>query len=99
MGGAPWQFKKFADASSKAWFTRKWQDKVFGGFTLSLIHILSDQHDSAPGSLCNVSQTAEYWAHLVCSVHVHILSLIHILFAASALYGPLAYKADNREKK
>ena len=24
MGGAPWQFKKFADASSKAWFTRKW---------------------------------------------------------------------------
>ncbi|MEE1707480.1 flavodoxin family protein, partial [Pseudomonas aeruginosa] len=35
MGGAPWQFKKFADASSKAWFTRKWQDKVFGGFTNS----------------------------------------------------------------
>ena len=27
---------------------------------------------SAPGSLCNVSQTAEYRAHLVCSVHVHI---------------------------
>lgn len=35
MGGAPWQFKKFADAISKAWFTRKWQDKVFGGFTNS----------------------------------------------------------------
>lgn len=35
MGGAPWQFKKFADSSSKAWFTRKWQDKVFGGFTNS----------------------------------------------------------------
>ena len=33
---------------------------------------VSDQHDSAPGSLCNVSQTAEYRAHLVCSVHVHI---------------------------
>lgn len=27
MGSAPWQFKKFADASSKAWFTRAWQDK------------------------------------------------------------------------
>lgn len=26
---------KFADASSKAWFTRQWQDKVFGGFTNS----------------------------------------------------------------
>lgn len=35
MGGVPWQFKKFADASSKAWFTRAWQDKVFGGFTVS----------------------------------------------------------------
>ena len=35
MGGASWQFKKFADASSKVWFTRSWQDKVFGGFTNS----------------------------------------------------------------
>lgn len=35
MGTPSWQFKKFADASSKAWFTRAWQDKVFGGFTIS----------------------------------------------------------------
>ncbi|MDA8453409.1 flavodoxin family protein [Acidovorax sp. GBBC 3334] len=35
MGGPSWQFKKFADASSKAWFGRAWQDKVFGGFTNS----------------------------------------------------------------
>ena len=35
MGGPAWQFKKFADASSKAWFSRAWQDKVFGGFTNS----------------------------------------------------------------
>ena len=35
MGSAPWQFKKFADATSKAWFTRGWQDKVFAGFTNS----------------------------------------------------------------
>jgi len=35
MGGPSWQFKKFADASSKAWFTRGWQDKVFAGFTNS----------------------------------------------------------------
>ena len=35
MGGPSWQFKKFADASSKAWFNRAWQDKVFGGFTNS----------------------------------------------------------------
>ncbi|AXL50151.1 NADPH-dependent FMN reductase [Paraburkholderia caffeinilytica] len=35
MGSVPWQFKKFADATSKKWFTREWQDKVFGGFTNS----------------------------------------------------------------
>lgn len=35
MGSVTWQFKKFADASSKAWFTQKWKDKVFGGFTNS----------------------------------------------------------------
>ncbi|GAA6140706.1 flavodoxin family protein [Hydrogenophaga sp. 5NK40-0174] len=35
MGGPSWQFKKFADASSKAWFTRAWQDKLFAGFSVS----------------------------------------------------------------
>lgn len=35
MGGPSWQFKKFADASSKPWFAQQWKDKVFGGFTNS----------------------------------------------------------------
>ena len=35
MGGPSAKFKEFADASSKAWFTRAWQDKVAGGFTNS----------------------------------------------------------------
>jgi len=35
MGRPSWQFKKFADASSKAWFTHAWKDKVFAGFTNS----------------------------------------------------------------
>ena len=35
MGGPSWQFKKFADASSKIWFEAGWKDKVFGGFTNS----------------------------------------------------------------
>lgn len=35
MGMASWQFKKFADASSKAWFSQQWKDKVFAGFTNS----------------------------------------------------------------
>lgn len=35
MGGPAWQFKKFADASSKAWFTQQWKDKLAAGFTNS----------------------------------------------------------------
>jgi NAD(P)H dehydrogenase (quinone) len=35
MGGASWQFKKFADASSKPWFGQAWKDKMFAGFTNS----------------------------------------------------------------
>ena len=35
MGAPSWQFKKFADASSKAWFEDKWKNKLFGGFTNS----------------------------------------------------------------
>jgi NAD(P)H dehydrogenase (quinone) len=35
MGSVSWQFKKFADASSKPWFGQQWKDKIFGGFTNS----------------------------------------------------------------
>jgi NAD(P)H dehydrogenase (quinone) len=35
MGGPSWQFKKFADASSKAWFGQAWKDKIGAGFTNS----------------------------------------------------------------
>lgn len=35
MGGPAWQFKKFADASSKPWFTSAWKDKIAAGFTNS----------------------------------------------------------------
>ncbi|MFO1243960.1 MAG: flavodoxin family protein [Ramlibacter sp.] len=35
MGTVSWQFKKFADASSKQWFGQQWKDKVFAGFTNS----------------------------------------------------------------
>ena len=35
MGSVSWQFKKFADASSKVWFTQGWKDKLFAGFTNS----------------------------------------------------------------
>ena len=35
MGSVSWQFKKFADASSKLWFAQKWKDKLAAGFTNS----------------------------------------------------------------
>ena len=35
MGSVSWQFKKFADASSKAWFTQGWKNKLAAGFTNS----------------------------------------------------------------
>ena len=35
MGTVSWQFKKFADATSKQWMSRAWKDKVAGGFTIS----------------------------------------------------------------
>ena len=56
MGTVSWQFKKFADASSKPWFTQVWKNKLAAGFTnsatlngdkLSTLHYLftlSQQH-------------------------------------------------------
>lgn len=35
MGSVSWQFKKFADASSKPWFSQIWKDKIAAGFTNS----------------------------------------------------------------
>jgi multimeric flavodoxin WrbA len=56
MGGPSWQFKRFADASSKPWFGQQWKNKLAAGFTnsasmngdkLSTLHYLftlSQQH-------------------------------------------------------
>ena len=56
MGSVSWQFKKFADASSKIWFRQGWRNKLAAGFTnsaslngdkLSTLHYfftLSQQH-------------------------------------------------------
>jgi NAD(P)H dehydrogenase (quinone) len=35
MGTVSWQFKKFADATSKYWVSQAWKNKIFGGFTNS----------------------------------------------------------------
>jgi multimeric flavodoxin WrbA len=35
MGSVSWQFKKFADASSKPWYMKTWRNKLAAGFTNS----------------------------------------------------------------
>ena len=35
MANVSWQFKKFADASSKQWYVQAWKDKLAAGFTNS----------------------------------------------------------------
>ena len=35
MGNVSWQFKKFADASSRPWYAQAWKDKIAAGFTNS----------------------------------------------------------------
>ncbi len=35
MGTVSWQFKKFADSSSKPWFIQAWKNKLAAGFTNS----------------------------------------------------------------
>jgi len=35
MGSVSWQFKKFADASSRPWYAQQWKDKIAAGFTCS----------------------------------------------------------------
>ena len=45
MGTVSWQFKKFADASSKPWVARAWQDKIAAGFTNSA-SINGDKHST-----------------------------------------------------
>ena len=45
MGNVSWQFKKFADASSKPWYTQDWKNKLFAGFTNSS-NINGDKHST-----------------------------------------------------
>ena len=45
MGSVSWQFKKFADASSKPWFSQSWKDKIFAGFTNSA-NLTGDKHST-----------------------------------------------------
>jgi multimeric flavodoxin WrbA len=60
MGMTSWQFKKFADASSKAWFAQKWKDKVFGGFTNSAT-MNGDKHSTLHYLMTLAMQHSGVW--------------------------------------
>lgn len=63
MGGPAWQFKKFADQSSKKWFTRAWQDKLAGGFTTSASQV-GDKGQTMNYLQTLASQHGQIWVSL-----------------------------------
>lgn len=60
MGTVTWQFKKFADASSKIWFTQGWKNKIFGGFTKSA-SMNGDKHATIHNFITLAMQHSGIW--------------------------------------
>lgn len=60
MGSVSWQFKKFADASSKAWFTQQWKDKLAAGFTNSA-SMNGDKHSTLHYLMTLAMQHSMLW--------------------------------------
>ncbi len=60
MGSVSWQFKKFADASSKPWFGQAWKDKLFAGFTNSA-SINGDKHSTLHYFITLAMQQGGVW--------------------------------------
>ena len=60
MGTVTWQFKKFADATSKAWFTQQWKDKIFAGFTNSA-SMNGDKHSTLHYFITLAMQHSGIW--------------------------------------
>jgi multimeric flavodoxin WrbA len=61
MGSVSWQFKKFADASSKAWFGQAWKNKLFAGFTNSA-SMNGDKHSTLHYFITLAMQHGGLWA-------------------------------------
>lgn len=60
MGTVSWQFKKFADATSKPWFSQQWKDKIFGGFTNSAT-MNGDKHSTIHYFITLAMQHSGIW--------------------------------------
>ena len=61
MGSVSWQFKKFADASSRPWYTQDWKDKIFGGFTNSA-NVNGDKHSTLHYFMTLAMQNGGVWS-------------------------------------
>lgn len=60
MGSVSWQFKKFADASSKPWFGQAWKDKIAAGFTNSA-SMNGDKHSTLHYMITLAMQHGMLW--------------------------------------
>ncbi|MCB1735194.1 MAG: flavodoxin family protein [Gammaproteobacteria bacterium] len=60
MGMASWQFKKFADTSSKRWAAQDWKDKVAAGFTNSAT-MNGDKHSTLHFMITLAMQHSMLW--------------------------------------
>ena len=60
MGMASWQFKKFADASSKRWFNQDWKNKLAAGFTNSA-SMNGDKHSTLHYFMTLAMQHSMLW--------------------------------------
>lgn len=60
MGMASWQFKRFADATSKRWFSQAWRDKLAAGFTNSA-SMNGDKHSTLHYFITLAMQHAMVW--------------------------------------
>ena len=60
MGSVSWQFKKFADASSKPWFGQVWKDKLAAGFTNSAT-MNGDKHSTLHYMITLAMQHSMLW--------------------------------------
>lgn len=60
MGSVSWQFKKFADASSRPWFTQQWKNKVAAGFTNSA-SMNGDKHSTLHYLMTLAMQHSMVW--------------------------------------
>lgn len=61
MGSVSWQFKKFADATSKYWMEQRWKDKLFAGFTNSAT-MNGDKHSTLQYLFTLAMQHSGIWA-------------------------------------